>query len=72
MVSGIPNQNMYLYGPGPFKRIPKGPAAGPALPGLVKVATQGVVIAFTVAMAFKYTCIDPQRRGYKKYYEENP
>jgi len=25
MTSGIPNQNPWLYGPGPFKRVPTGP-----------------------------------------------
>jgi len=25
MASGIPNKNMWLYGPGPFKRAASGP-----------------------------------------------
>lgn len=72
MTSGIPNQNPWLYGPGPFKRVPTGPAAGPPLAGLVKVCLQGLVLASAATFAVKKVYVDPQRRAYKEYYEKHP
>jgi len=71
MTSGIPNQNPYLYGPGPFKRVPKGPAAGPPLRGLVIVASQAFGIGLVAALTYKYTVSEPQMRRYKQYYENH-
>jgi len=47
-------------------------AAGPPLAGLVKTCLQGVVLASIATFAVKVAYVDPQRRGYKEYYEKHP
>lgn len=67
----IPNRNPNLYGPGPFIRRGRGPAALPPLQGLARVALQGAVMGAVAAMAFKKFHSDPMMRDIKEFYEEN-
>jgi hypothetical protein len=70
MTSGIPNNNTVLYGPGPFRRVPTGPAAGPPLRGLVLMAFQSFGVGLAMACTYKFGIGDPQMRKYKQFYED--
>lgn len=67
-----PNRNPKLYGPGPVFRAGKGPAAGPPLQSLIKVAVQGCALGFVAAMAYKVTIKDPTQRDVEEYYKKHP
>ena len=66
------NRNPRLYGPGPVFRPGKGPATGPPLQGLIKVAVQGCVLGFIGAMAYKVAIKDPTQRDVEEYYKKHP
>jgi len=72
MQERIINRNPTLYGPGPLGRRMPGIGAMPPLQGLVRVATQGIIIGFAGAFAYKWTIGDPMIRDIEKYYQENP
>eukprot|EP00591_Stephanopyxis_turris_P013418 CAMPEP_0195506594 /NCGR_PEP_ID=MMETSP0794_2-20130614/173_1 /TAXON_ID=515487 /ORGANISM="Stephanopyxis turris, Strain CCMP 815" /LENGTH=63 /DNA_ID=CAMNT_0040632951 /DNA_START=617 /DNA_END=808 /DNA_ORIENTATION=- len=63
---------MALYGPGPFIRVGRGPAAGPPLRSLVTVAMQGVGLGLVGAFGWKWTFADPMMRDIDNFYKENP
>jgi hypothetical protein len=72
----IINRNPYLFGPGPVRRIPKGPLSYygrlPALQGFTMAALHGTVIALAGGLLFKFTTLDPQIKAIEDYYKENP
>lgn len=76
MVERIINKNPFLYGPGPVRRIPKGPFSfygkAPPLQGFSMAAAHGVAIALAGSFFFKFFFGDPQIKAIEEYYKENP
>lgn len=72
----IINKNPYLYGPGPVKRVAKGPMSMygkmPPVRGFATAAAHGTVLALAGAFAFKIFFGDPQIKQIEEYYKENP
>ena len=73
----IINRNMYLFGPGPVKRVaPEGfltsysrmepPRA------FVMAALHGVIFSLVGSISFKVLVLDPQIKAIEDYYIENP
>ena len=73
----IINRNMYLFGPGPLKRVqPPGLLTSysrmePAT-GFAWAAIHGVIFSLTLSSIFKYMVLDPQIKTIEDYYKENP
>lgn len=76
MSDRIINRNPYLYGPGPIRRVPKGPMSYygrlPPLKGFSMAAIHGVAFALTGSFLFKFFVGDPQIKAIEDYYRENP
>jgi hypothetical protein len=72
----IINQNPYLYGPGPVKRVPNGIlkmyGRAPPLQGFSMAAAHGVALALAASFGFKYFVGDEQIKAIEEYYKENP
>lgn len=72
----IVNQNPYLYGPGPVKRVPSGPFSmygrAPPLRGFTMAAVHGVALALVTGLGYKFMFGDPQVKQIEDYYKENP
>jgi len=66
------NRNPYLYGPGPIARRPTGIGAMPPLRGLVVCASQGLAVAISGGLFYKFFIGDPGLKKVEDYYKENP
>ena len=71
----IINRNPYLFGPGPIKRVPKGPmtmySRMTPVRGFGMAAAHGVVLGLVGGFIFKFAIGDPQIRAIEEYYKEN-
>lgn len=68
----IVNRNPKLFGPGPLARRPGGLGAKPPLQGLVIVAAQGLAIAITGGMCYRFFIGNPKLNMIEEYYKEHP